>query len=109
MYKRLEQKHLTDLLDQFAAVVLLGPRQTGKTTMAFEQKDAHANALYLDLELPSAQRQLEDPEAHFIRTAAKPRPSGRGYKAMAGKACHKCNSGWTAVDQLEFPKRMGCR
>ena len=66
MYKRLEQKHLTDLLDQFAAVVLLGPRQTGKTTMAFEQKDAHANALYLDLELPSAQRQLEDPEAFFM-------------------------------------------
>lgn len=66
MYKRLEQKHLTDLLAQFAAVVLLGPRQTGKTTMAFEQKDAHANALYLDLELPSAQRQLEDPEAFFM-------------------------------------------
>lgn len=66
MYKRLEQKHLADLLDQFAAVVLLGPRQTGKTTMAFEQKDAHANALYLDLELPSAQRQLEDPEAFFM-------------------------------------------
>ena len=66
MYERLEQKHLTDLLAQFAAVVLLGPRQTGKTTMAFEQKDAHANALYLDLELPSAQRQLEDPEAFFM-------------------------------------------
>jgi predicted AAA+ superfamily ATPase len=66
MYERLEQKHLTDLLAQFAAVVLFGPRQTGKTTMAFEQKDAHANALYLDLELPSAQRQLEDPEAFFM-------------------------------------------
>ena len=66
MYRRLEQQHLKDLLDQFAAVVLLGPRQTGKTTMAFEQKEAHANALYLDLELPSAQRQLEDPEAFFM-------------------------------------------
>jgi predicted AAA+ superfamily ATPase len=66
MYKRLAQQHLTDLLDQFAAVVLLGPRQTGKTTLAFAQKDAHANALYLDLELPSAQRQLDDPEAFFM-------------------------------------------
>ena len=66
MHKRLEQQHLKDLLDQFAAVVLLGPRQTGKTTMAFEQKEAHANALYLDLELPSAQMQLEDPEAFFM-------------------------------------------
>lgn len=66
MYKRLAQQRLTDLLDQFAAVVLLGPRQTGKTTLAFAQKDVHANALYLDLELPSAQRQLNDPEAFFM-------------------------------------------
>jgi len=66
MYKRLAQQRLTDLLDQFAAVVLLGPRQTGKTTLAFAQKDVHANALYLDLELPSAQRQLDDPEAFFM-------------------------------------------
>jgi predicted AAA+ superfamily ATPase len=66
MFKRLAQQHLTDLLDQFAAVVLLGPRQTGKTTLAFAQKEAHANALYLDLELPSAQRQLDDPEAFFL-------------------------------------------
>ncbi|HEY8905555.1 MAG TPA: ATP-binding protein [Rhodoferax sp.] len=47
-------------------MVLLGPRQTGKTTLAFAQKDAHANSLYLDLELPSAQRQLDDPEAFFM-------------------------------------------
>jgi len=66
MHKRLAQQRLTDLLDQFAAVVLLGPRQTGKTTLAFAQKDVHANALYLDLELPSAQRQLDDPEAFFM-------------------------------------------
>jgi len=66
MHKRHAQQHLTDLLNQFAAVVLLGPRQTGKTTLAFAQKDAHANALYLDLELPSAQRQLDDPEAFFL-------------------------------------------
>jgi predicted AAA+ superfamily ATPase len=57
---------LSELLDQFAAVVLLGPRQTGKTTLAFAQKEARPNALYLDLELPSAQRQLDDPEAFFM-------------------------------------------
>jgi predicted AAA+ superfamily ATPase len=44
-------------------VVLLGPRQAGKTTLAFEAKSQHPNAYYLDLELPSAQRQLDDPEA----------------------------------------------
>jgi predicted AAA+ superfamily ATPase len=54
-----------ELLDQFAAVVLLGARQTGKTTLAFAQKQIRSNAIYLDLELPSAQRQLDDPEAFF--------------------------------------------
>ena len=65
MNKRSAQLRLTQLLDQFAAVVLLGPRQTGKTTLAFAQKQSRPNALYLDLELPSAQRQLDDPEAYF--------------------------------------------
>lgn len=63
MFARLAQAHLTDLLAQFPAVVLLGPRQAGKTTLAFEAKSQHPNAYYLDLELPSAQRQLDDPEA----------------------------------------------
>jgi predicted AAA+ superfamily ATPase len=65
MHKRLAQQRLMELLDQFAAVVLLGPRQTGKTTLAFAQKQIRSNAIYLDLELPSAQRQLDDPEAFF--------------------------------------------
>ena len=66
MYTRLTQHTLSDLLGQFPAVVLLGPRQTGKTTLAFAQKERSPNALYLDLELPSAQRQLDDPEAFFL-------------------------------------------
>lgn len=45
---------LTKLLDPIAAVFLLGPRQTGKTTLAFAQKQRRPNALYLDFELPSA-------------------------------------------------------
>jgi predicted AAA+ superfamily ATPase len=66
MYSRLAQKSLNDLLAQFPAVVLLGPRQAGKTTLAFAEKEISANAIYLDLELPSAQRQLDDPEAYFL-------------------------------------------
>lgn len=69
MYKRSAQQRLSTLLGQFPAVALLGPRQTGKTTLAFSQKEVHANALYLDLELPSAQRQLNDPEAFFMAHA----------------------------------------
>jgi hypothetical protein len=83
MKSRLAQQRLSDLLAQFPAVVLLGPRQTGKTTLALAQMAAGAegaegaeetqgaeravypNALYLDLELPSAQRRLDDAEAFF--------------------------------------------
>jgi len=66
MHTRLAQQTLRDLLRQFPAVVLIGPRQAGKTTLAFAEKDLRNTAIYLDLELPSAQRQLDDPEAYFL-------------------------------------------
>jgi hypothetical protein len=69
MYPRQHQLKLLHLLQQFPAVGLLGPRQAGKTTLAFAQKLLYPNALYLDLELPSAQRQLDDPEAFLMAHA----------------------------------------
>ena len=39
---------LTERLSEAPAVALLGPRQVGKTTLAFELAGAR-NALYLDL------------------------------------------------------------
>jgi hypothetical protein len=69
MYQRQSQQKLPQLLQQFPAVGLLGPRQVGKTTLAFAQKTLDPNALYLDLELPSAQRQLDDPEAFLMAHA----------------------------------------
>lgn len=66
MQTRLAQQTLRDLLRQFPAVVLIGPRQAGKTTLAFAEKDLRSTAIYLDLELPSAQRQLDDAEAYFL-------------------------------------------
>jgi predicted AAA+ superfamily ATPase len=63
MNPRFVQADLSTLLAQFPAVVLLGPRQAGKTTLALAESAGRADALYLDLELPSAQRQLDDPEA----------------------------------------------
>jgi len=67
MFQRIIHQRLNDLLAQFPAVALLGPRQVGKTTLAFAQKDIHPDVVYLDLELPSAQRQLDDPEASLRR------------------------------------------
>ena len=66
MKNRQAQATLGTLLAQFPAVVLLGPRQCGKTTLAFAEQAARSNAIYLDLELPSAQRQLDDPEGFFL-------------------------------------------
>lgn len=63
MYQRLALPLLTELLAEFPAVVLLGPRQAGKTTLAFAAKSQLPGAYYLDLELPSAQHQMDDPEA----------------------------------------------
>ncbi|CAN1527700.1 COG1373 Predicted ATPase (AAA+ superfamily) [Burkholderiaceae bacterium] len=69
MYQRLSQQKLIQRLQQFPAVGLLGPRQAGKTTLAFAQKALYPDALYLDLELPSAQRQMDDPEAFLMAHA----------------------------------------
>jgi len=66
MNPRIAQQRLAYLLTQFPAVVLVGPRQAGKTTLALAESDRFAEALYLDLELPSGQRQMDDPEA-FLR------------------------------------------
>jgi len=66
MNPRLIQHQLVTLLGQFPAVVLLGPRQAGKTTLAMAEMARRGDAVYLDLELPSAQRQLDDPEAFLL-------------------------------------------
>ena len=52
------------------AVVLLGPRQVGKTTLARSiVEDRGRKALYLDLERPADARRLTDPDA-FLRSQA---------------------------------------
>lgn len=52
-------------LKQFPAVAILGPRQCGKSTTAQEIGKQHSNFIYLDLERPSDQRKLRDPELFF--------------------------------------------
>ncbi len=66
MNPRYVQQQLLTLLAQFPAVVLLGPRQAGKTTLALAEMARRGDAIYLDLELPSAQRQLDDPESFLL-------------------------------------------
>ena len=52
MFPRTIESRLVEALDESPAVVLLGPRQAGKTTLALEVGHAR-RSLYLDLEAPS--------------------------------------------------------
>ena len=49
----------------FPSVVLLGPRQVGKTTLAREIADSDPRSLYLDLEDPADLARLEDTSAYL--------------------------------------------
>jgi predicted AAA+ superfamily ATPase len=66
MIRRFAARRLLQLLGQFPAVALLGPRQVGKTTLAQSLTNQADNAaLYLDLELPSDRAKLADPELYL--------------------------------------------
>lgn len=71
MITRRLRPHIEDRLKQMPAVVLLGPRQVGKTTLArnIASRKAKSSALYLDLERPVDQRRLRDADA-FLRAQA---------------------------------------
>lgn len=55
---------IEERLSEVPAVVLLGPRQTGKTTLALEIP-ARRDAVYLDLESDSDRAKLVEPELHL--------------------------------------------
>ncbi len=55
---------LHDLLSEYPAVALLGPRQVGKTTLALEIARAR-ESVYLDLESPADRARLSEPELYL--------------------------------------------
>jgi uncharacterized protein len=55
---------LTRRLDEVPAVVLLGPRQAGKTTLALSEAERR-EALYLDLESDRDRAKLSEPELYL--------------------------------------------
>ena len=63
---------LQDKLQQSPAVVLLGPRQVGKTTLALElARTWPFDTLYLDLERPADRLKLEDADGFLRAQGAK--------------------------------------
>jgi uncharacterized protein len=66
MFSRMLLPKLEARLRQFPAVALLGPRQSGKTTLARDvAKRRTRDAVYLDLENPSDRRRLDDSLAYL--------------------------------------------
>lgn len=63
MIEKKIKKQLEHLLDKSPAVVLTGPRQVGKTTLALSIAQSR-NGIYLDLELPSNLAKVTDIEEY---------------------------------------------
>jgi predicted AAA+ superfamily ATPase len=60
MIRRRLQPRLRELLEQYPAVALLGPRQAGKTTLALEMAQS-VDSIYLDLESTADRAKLSEP------------------------------------------------
>ena len=60
--ERVYEPKVREALGWSPVVALIGPRQCGKSTLAQELLKDHPNSICLDLELPSDQRRLADPE-----------------------------------------------
>lgn len=69
MIPRLLEENIVQALHTMPVVALLGPRQVGKTTLAFEitKNKLDKEVAYLDLELDSDLAKLNEPEAYLKR------------------------------------------
>jgi uncharacterized protein len=63
MFTRHKQTELQQALRRAPAVVVLGPRQVGKTTLAWQV--AQPDGLYLDLESPEDRSKLDNAEQYL--------------------------------------------
>lgn len=70
----IERRHIGQirrLLSEHAAVVLLGPRQVGKTTLALELISDFPESELLDLESPADRARLGEPELYLEERAGR--------------------------------------
>ncbi|HCS20714.1 MAG TPA: ATPase [Bacteroidetes bacterium] len=72
MINRQTETELIQLLEEFPAVAILGPRQVGKTTLALEiARNFHPEPLYLDLEDPADLAKLKEAGLFFESHAGR--------------------------------------
>lgn len=65
MIPRQIESELHQRLASTPAIVLIGPRQVGKTTLARKIAAESAQAIYLDLERPADRRRLDDADSYL--------------------------------------------
>ena len=70
-FKRLIMEKIKQKLKNMPGVIILGPRQCGKSTLAKAIISEIGGAVYLDLERPSDVNKLRDPEAFFSLNSDK--------------------------------------
>lgn len=73
---RSQEKKVIDSLKAFPAVAILGPRQSGKSTLAKAIMGGNPDPIYLDLERPSDLRKLAEPELFFDLNKGKRQTEG---------------------------------
>jgi hypothetical protein len=67
MIERILKVSILESLSYFPAVCILGPRQSGKTTLAKHIIESYESSIYLDLELDSDLEKISDPEFYLKR------------------------------------------
>jgi len=65
MIPRIATEKISNLLNGFPCVAIIGPRQVGKTTLAKQIMQDYQFSIYLDLELRNDFIKLEDPETYL--------------------------------------------
>lgn len=70
MIERNHRELVEEALDHQAGVVLLGPRQVGKTTLAQDIADAR-DAVYLDMERTADRQVLQEPDLYLDEQAGR--------------------------------------
>ena len=65
MIDRKDFQTINEYLETYPVVVVIGARQVGKTTLAKYIQQRNIESIYLDLELPSDQAKLKEPELFF--------------------------------------------
>jgi len=63
--ERYDRKRILEYMEIFPAVAILGPRQSGKSTLARMIDQSIPGFIYLDLENPADLRRIEDVQLFF--------------------------------------------